>query len=470
MRTRTRVMTAVAALAAFAAQGPLAAQDAECRNLSFRGNFRLNGAQQYIAQAEGASFADQKNRYTGNALRVLGQAAEADGTHQLTLWFFYGRVYAMRGDLVGADSSFTRAEAALEADDDQCRREITRLRRNMWIPLQNEAVGQIQAQRYDSAIALLRKANLIFRGDPSGYMNMASVFLAQERYDSAAAAFRAASRAGTDPARADLRATALFNAARLYQRENRLPAAESAYREYIRLKPRDVDGPTGLAGVLTVQGRTDEASAIYDSLMSNADSLSSFELFDMGVALFRTGLADTTNAARQSQRYRQAARAFEAGLRKNPSHRDALFNLTNARLAANDTPGVLAAAQRLVAVDSLNRQSITLLARAQQMNRQQAEVVRTLSRRDSLPFEVAVLRFDPRDSTAVIRGGVQNLRGREQPGFSLVLEFLNGRGDVVATERVDIPALSQAGNPGSAYDFNITASGRGIVAYRYRIG
>jgi tetratricopeptide (TPR) repeat protein len=459
---------AVAALGLAVAAGQANAQD-ECRNLRFRGHFRLNSAQRYLDLYQRAQHADQKRQALDNAERVLGEAAASPGNADaFTLWYFFGQVYVGKNDLAGADSALTRA-ASLANNDEGCLSEINRMRRNAWIPLQNEAVGQIQSQNYDSALVLLRKANVIYRDDPSGFMNMAAAYMAQENYDSAAAAFRLAGQAGTDPARAELRSQAMFNAARIYARANRFAAAESSYRAYMALRPRDVEGPTGLAAVLQAQGKTSEASALYDSLMRNADSLSSFDLFDMGVSLFRAAAADTADEARQRERFQLTARAFEAGLRKNPTHRDALFNLTNAYLAASDTAKVLEAAQRLAAVDSMNRQSLTLLARAHQMNRQQAEVVRMLQKRDSLPFEVSIQRFEPRDSTAILRGAVANLRSSELPGRTITLEFLGQNGQVVATERVELPALNPNGSPGAMYDFNITASGRGIITYRYRL-
>jgi tetratricopeptide (TPR) repeat protein len=236
--------------------------------------------------------------------------------------------------------------------------------------------------------------------------------------------------------------------------------------------------------VLVAEGRTDEANRLYDSLLANADGMTSFQVFDLGVALFR------------GQRTAQAARAFELGLQRNPYFRDAVYNLVNAYLSAEDTARTLDAARRLVALDPNNRQSLRLLAggyqriamgydaqgrRAAQardtatvrrvrpiLQAYQDSTLRALGRADSLEWELNIARFDPRDSTAAIQGQVRNLQARELAGFVLVLDFVNGRGEPIATERVEIPALSQGGNPGSAYDFNLTVSGRGILAYRYR--
>src|SRR5207253_2609665 len=119
-------------------------------------------------------------------LRVLNEAAAAGGVDQFTLWYMMGRTYGLLGDLQGADTAFTKA-AALIPTDTRCLGEIRRLRRNMWVPLQTESAALMQGNSFDSALVLLRKANIIYRDDPSGYMNMASVYISKQMQDSAAA-------------------------------------------------------------------------------------------------------------------------------------------------------------------------------------------------------------------------------------------------------------------------------------------
>jgi hypothetical protein len=160
---------------------------------------------------------------------------------------------------------------------------------------------------------------------------------------------------------------------------------------------------------------------------------------------------------------------------------------------------MLEAAKRLVSLDSLNRQSWQLLAAAYRETGRPFAVRDSIlrSHRDSLPaaarynasarayrdstlailqhiasleVEVTVTRFDPRDSTASIRGAVQNLKTTEHAAFTLTIEFLNARGEVVTSEHLDVPALNATGSPGQAYDFNLQATGRGIAAYRAKVG
>jgi tetratricopeptide (TPR) repeat protein len=445
--------------------GRAGAQDSQCHSLK-RNNFRLNSAGLYLDQATTTTFADRKLARAADALRVLREAVGAEGVDPFSTWYLFGKAYAFQSDLAGVDSSWTRA-AALVPGDSTCRGEMNRQRRNLWIPIQNEAVAQIAAQNYDSALALLRKSNVVYRDDPSSYMNMASVFLTQEKPDSAIQALRLASTSGTSADRADIRLRAAQLLAQMLQRNNRLAEAETAWRNYIRLKPNDMAARGSLALVLVGLHRSQDAAAVYDTILAMADSLDSFGLFDTGVSLFRMAQADSAN---KGSWFRRAARAFELGLAKSPYDRDGLYNLTNAYLGLADTVKLLQAATRLYAADSMNRQTNSLLAQAQQMNGQRNEVVRTLLRRDSLPFEVNILRFDPRDSSASVRGGVQNLRPRELTGFNMAIEFLNGRGEVVTTQRVEIPSLNAVGSPGSFYDFTVAGVARGIIAYRYKFG
>lgn len=478
--------------------GSLAAQQPappQCR-VNFRSNFRLNGAQQYLASAEATRYPEDKARRAGDAIRVLTEAAQSTPpVDQLTLWFFFGQAYALRRDLVGADSAFTRAEAVADAE---CQREIARRRRNEFVPFNNEGVGHMQAQHLDSALASFRRGLVIFRGEPALYINMASIYLNQGTDDSAVANYRLAARATDDPRTETMRLDALFNAARILQRGRHWAVADTVYRDYLRVRPRDPEARAGLAGVLAALGDRAGATALYDSIMADADSLSSFDLFQTGIALFRQAQADTATAdsAQRRSLYGKAAQAFELGLRKNPSLRDALFNLANTYLAAGDTARALDASKRLVAVDPNNTQSLRLLAASYReysagydavgrravaardtatirrvrplLLAYQDSTLRILGRMDSLPWDFTVVRFEPRDSTAVIRGAVSNRQNRELPPFTLNLEFVNEAGEVVAREAVEIPAMSPTGAPGALYDFNLTPSGRGIIAYRYR--
>ena len=216
MRNIPRVAAVLGAALVSLAVANVSAQEAQsppqCRNLSYRSNFRINGVDRYLSLADHSAYASDKQRNVNDALRVLGDAARAGGADQATLWFMFGRAYAMNNDFAGADSAWTRAYALTDPD---CRREILRLRQNAAAPLLTAAVSLVGEDKNDSALVLLRRAAQIYRSDPAGFMYMASVFLTKEQQDtsahyadSAAWYFRMASRAGDSPARASLRALA----------------------------------------------------------------------------------------------------------------------------------------------------------------------------------------------------------------------------------------------------------------------
>jgi tetratricopeptide (TPR) repeat protein len=448
----------------------------QCRHLSYRGNFRLNGAEQHLQQAEKTSFADEREHRLSNAMRLLRDAERAGGVDEPTLWYLFGRAYLIQNDLVGADSAFSKVEAVT---DPECKQEIARLRRNAWVPLQNAGVEQMQAGNQDSAMVLLRRADRIYRDEPYAYLNMASIFADRDHADSAIAYYEKAANSTDDPKYADARETALFNAARLLHREARDSAgirleaerrgvpdsvvrdgryqrALQAYQAVLQVRPRDLEAQASMAGVLVELHRPDQAKAIYDTMLAHADSMSSFDLFDAGVSLFR------------QQQYGLAAHAIELGLAKNRCHRDALYNLTNTFLAADDSVHMLEAARRLVAVDSMNIQSLRLLAAARQKNGDTQGTLRELLKIDSLKYDLTIMQFEHGDSTATLRGVVTNAQHAPMTGFKLTLEFVNGACEDVTTQQVDIPDLNPNGSPGASYDFNVTANGQGIVAWKYK--
>ena len=505
----SRSMALMAPLAALAITvGSAVAQQAsapECRHIDYRGNFRLNGAKQHLDQAKATKYDDVRKSRIADATRLLNESAHAGGVDQAALWYLFGEMYLVSHDLVGADSAFRKVEAVTDPD---CKRALEHERYNEWVPLQNAGVEQQNANNMDSALVLDRKANVIYRASPNVFLNMAIIFynkaqagtdsasIADEAHhrnvpdsvvrkerltgtDSAIAYFRLAAHSTTDHRYDEARETALFNAARLINRgaldtasvhaeaqrrgladsvvkNGRLREAETAYREVLQLRPRDLPAQASLAGVLTMLNREAEARVVYDSMLSHADSMDAFDLMDAGTALFR------------SHRFDLAARATEMGLAKDRCLRDGMYNLANIYLANKDSVKLLDVARRLAAQDSMNSATLQVLARAWQDNGNKDSTLHVLQRAEAMPWEVSVTRFEPGDTSASVVGLVMNRQGQTQKGFTLTMQFLNGTCDVVASQNIEIPDLNAAGSAGQSYDFNVSASGRGIVAWKYK--
>jgi tetratricopeptide (TPR) repeat protein len=387
--------------------------------------------------------------------------------------------------MVGADSAFTRA-VALRG---QCADDVSTWRRFYWVPVLNAGVAAWQSGDTDSAIASFQRANAIYRDEPQGLLYIAVLYANSDQADSAVKYFQAGIKAaGSDTTFATEKKEATFNLARVYHRAERWDEAAATYRAYLADNPNDVEATAALASIQSIRGQSDSAAALYAAVLDRADAVSFRELLQAGISIFRGAPPEPDSAvvrracgapARRACRdslearhdslsretYRLAGRAFEAVLTKNPHYRDALFNLANVVYQLRDTVRLLPVAQRLVAADPLNRSANLLLAHGYQFAGKGDSALHYLEvADDGLPAELTVtnLRLDER--AASVAGLVANFHDRPTPALTLVFEFLDTGGKVIATQTLQVPGLPAKEN----YSFTVQAAGQGIVAYRYR--
>lgn len=462
-------------------------------------HFLVNSGLLYLKSATETKFEDQKQKDLRDANRVLTQAlTTGDQEKNPAAWYYLARYYVMTQDLAGADSAFRQAET-LKPD---CAEDITTWRRFVWVPALNAGIAAWQANNPDSAIKAFRQANAILQTEPQGFKYLASLLYNAGQLDSAALYFRrAADIAARDEKFLQDRKDALFNLARIQHSQRRWAEAEAAYREYLTVTPNDPDGMAGLGSVLMAAGQRDSAFALYQRIIARGDSSGALPLFRAGVEIYtaapeapdtaaaggscrteartnrqltparirarcdsvtRRTMRDYDDAA--SGTYRLAAQAFEAGTRLNPYYRDGLFNLVNTYLQLNDSAAMLPVAQRLVSVDPMNRMSLRLLAFAHQRVGHVDSTLHYLRIADStLTSHVTVSEFDPQEQSAEVKGIITNLRTTPSLPFKLVFEFLNPKGEVVATQSADVPAIP----PQGTQEFDLKAIGAGIQAWRY---
>src|SRR5438445_9869776 len=298
-------------------------------------------------------------------------------------------------------------------------------------------------------------------------------------------------------------------ARRPLQRGAGVPRGAAARRGHSRLQavsrffPGDVQALAGLAAIYSQQGKRSEAGALYGQILEHADSAEANDLFSAAQAILNAipnepdtapmGSAcraatrarnktltvkqvatrcaavtdDTIKAFRTTlaaPRYRLAARAYEAGLAKNPNLREALYNLGGIYYLLDDTAKALPVAQRLYAVDPLNRTSLAKLAGAWQLRASKDSTLLYLTIADSMTVEVTIGTFSPDEQGAKLDGLFTNLKTKASLPAGVTFEFLNAKGDVVATQKQDVPAIDASGS----HAFEIKAAGAGIVAWRYR--
>src|SRR5229473_839426 len=466
-------------------------------------HYLVNAGLFYLKSAAEGRFQEQIQKDLKDANRNLVQALTANGQDQNpAAWYYLGRYYGLVKDAAGADSAFRRAEQLKPA----CKEDIAYWRRDLWVPLFNAAVQAYNAGQTDSAIHALQQANAIYAGEPTGFKLLGALF---------------------------------FNVAATYLRAQRWSEAETAYREYLAVAPNDAQALAGLAAVFSSLGKADSAAAIYSKIVNNADSVDAMGLFYAGTSIFtsapqlpdtaaigtscrtearRTGRTLTPRAisarcdsvtarrvresdAEAAVSYRLAAKAFEAGLAKNPFYRDGLYNLTNTYLALHDSVKMLPVAKRLYGVDPLSRNTLRLLAQGFQFRKQPDSTLIYLTVADSaMPIEVTIGSFQPGDSSASLSGLLTNYRSLPDSAtlvrqcraagpaataaarcgyqklvadtktklanapLKLTFEFLSATGDVVGTQSLDVPAIEPGGN----HPFQLQAKGVRITAWRYK--
>ena len=451
---------------------------------------------QSLRNAFVTKFADQRAKEMKEAQRVLTQAL-TDKDKPIGAWYYMGRYYLMADDLPGADSAFDKAQAL----EPKCGDDIDRYRRQAWVPVFNAGVQAWQAGNTDSAITTFRRANVIYRSEPVGFIYIANLFVGAQQTDSAAKYFKLGASYATDPKYARDKRDALFNVARVYHAAKRYDEAAAGYRAYLAVYPNDVQARASLAGLYLLANKRDSAMTLYGQIVEHADSASPDELFGAAQAVLsaipsspdtaamndvckaagrkRTPAATPRQlalrchpaAADTMQKYRAVAdpqyqltvKMYEAGLAKNPYLRDALYNLAGISYLMGDTSKVLPLAMRLYAVDPMNRLTLAKVAGGYQLLGKKDSVLYYLTLADSIPVDVTVSNFTTTEKGAELEGMLTNARSKPSPGLNLTFEFLDPKGGVVTTQPQAVPALT----PGKNQAFKLKVDVPGVTAWRY---
>jgi tetratricopeptide (TPR) repeat protein len=440
-----------------------------------KGHYLINSGLLYLQNAGRTRFEDQRQRDLRDARRVLLEAITEKGQDQNgSAWYYLARYYQTMRDLAGADSAFDRATRMLPG----CLEDINENRRRLWVPILNSGVDRIRATDNEGALAQFREAITIYDAEPPAHFYMGQIFANLLMRDSAIAYYAEALEIARRPENlaneqyADIRDNAEFNIARLYHIDNKFDSAIVWYTRFRQHKPMDPQATTGQASALEAAGRGAEALALYDSVLVMADSMTTLDLFQAGVALFRT------------QRFGRAAEAFERGLVRNPHYRDALYNLANTylslanaidstkRRATRDSLerefGVKMApiTARLVAGDPASAAARRLQAAAFQLAGEQDSTLAVLEHIEAMTYEVTVSTFEQAGSGFDMRGIITNLKSAATAVPPLTFEFVNEQGEVVQTLVVDGQTLEADG----IAPFALAPVGEGIAAWRYRAG
>lgn len=421
------------------------------------GHFKISSGATYLKTGVETDIPENRSRALTSGKKVILEALQQNGQDKNpAAWYYLGRIYLQEGDIVGADTTLTRAETLSPG----CKQDISGVRYSAWVPLVNAGISFTKEAKNDSALALFRQANTIYRDKPQAYAAAGVIFANDKAVDSAIGYLQ---KAADIAARANMpedRNQATYNLAAMLQRANRNDEAIAMLERFLGWVPNDVDAKKALATLYRSTGKIDKAQALEK---------------EVGVTPAVTGGAATPmNAAvalYNEKKYAEAAAAFEQVVAAEPYNRDALFGLANAYIGLKQGPELAATSARLTAIEPLNEEILRMLATGQRMSKKEAQANKTALKALSLPLTIKVTQFAPSAEGASISGtasgrDVQDARGKPVPPqpVTVVFEFLDGKGTAVANQQVQLPALK----PAETHPIEVKTQGSGIAAWRYK--
>jgi len=405
-------------------------------------------------------------------------------------------------DLIAAvDTAFTAVETALPP---QCAVQTAAWRQQKaWVTLVNAAIDQVNNDKLDSAEATANRSLQLFRGAPYGYMVLGKV--AQKRNNTADALkyFRQTVDASKDTTYADVRrqtladiGTLATNAAEEAQGEAKqsyLKTAKGAFEELAKDPGKTAQftdaAQQGLARIAQASGDTAAIKATYQDALANPGAFTYQQLMNKAV------LAANANQAGD------AIKLFDAAFKLNPFHRDVLANLAILHIRQDEYPQALDYVKRLTDVDPSNGENYRLFTfayagiqkRLMAANRDYGKranattnaakkralidsakvssdsitVVTGLALKynvmaDSLPVKVTFSEFTPNEDKATIGGSITNNTAASK-SYTIKVDFLDKDGKVVSSQQASVGPV----NAKQSGRFTMTATGKGIAAFRY---
>jgi tetratricopeptide (TPR) repeat protein len=424
------------------------------------GHFKVSSGATYLKIGIENDVPGNRTRSLASGQRVLLEAIQKNGQEKNpAAWYYLGRIYLHQGDIVGADTALSKAEAMVPA----CKGEISNIRYQAWIPLVNAGITFAKKQQDDSALALFRQANSIYRDKPNAYLSGGVIFANAGQTDSAIVYWRQASDIAERANAVEERNTATRNLAAMYQRAKRDQEAIPLLEKYLTWVPNDVEVKRALASSYRATGQNDKALALEKELGPGPAGQPAG-----GAASAMNAAVDLYNA----KKYEEASKAFEQVLATEPNNRDALYGLANSYLGLKKWSKLDTVATRLVAIEPMNEETLRMLATAQRMTKKEAKANRTAMQVLSLPVTVSVKQFAPTATGASISGTAtgreaQNAQGKPiaPKPVTLVFEFLDAKGAVLMPQEVSIGALKA----GESQPIEAKAEANGIVGWRYKL-
>lgn len=426
------------------------------------GHYKVSSGATYLKTGVETEVPDNRTRALSSGEKVLLEAIQQNGQDKNpAAWYYLGRIYLQRGDIVGADSAITKAETLSPA----CKQDFSQERYIAWVPLVNAGIEFAKVQNNDSALALFRQANTIYRDKPAAYLNSGVIFANTGQNDSAIAYWKKAAEIGERTNAVEDRNAATRNLGAVYQKVDRHKEAIPVLEQYLTWVPKDTEVKRALASSYRATGQTEKAEAIEKEVGAAPGGAAA-----AGPAAASAGAMNAAIGLYNEKKYAEAAAGFEKVLETEPYHRDALYGLANSYIGLKN-PKLADVATRLVAIEPMNDEIARMQANGLRMVKKETQANKAAVRVLSMPITIAVTQFAPTAAGASITGTATGREAQTAQGkpvaaapVTVIFEFLDPKGTVVANQEVQISALK----PGQSQPIEAKAQGAGIAAWRYK--
>jgi tetratricopeptide (TPR) repeat protein len=435
------------------------------------GDYRVRSGRTYLSTAiTGSGSQANRDRAARDGVRVVSDAITgAKQEKNPAAWYYLGRLFLQQADLVGADSTFSRALALAP----ECAADIQKYRYRTWAVLVNAGAQYRKAEQDDSAMVMLRAADIIYRDLPLGYTTMADIFTSAGQSDSALVYYgKAAATQPTDTVQVKIRNQALFNYGVLQLNAGRHADAIGTFESYLKLVPDDATAKKALAQAYRATGRNEEAQVLEHELIGAAGAAAAGGGAAAGEGISERDLMDIAVKQFSDKDYAEAAITFGKVTELNPWNRDAWFNLANAYLALQDGANLAKAAVHLLAIEPLSEYAHSLAAQGYRTAGDTDALFKVIVAREALLANVEIDHLTVTSAGTTLTGKATGREPRDENNKQLpvkpqtvVVEFLGEGGAVVASAELMIPAL----RPGESVPLSAEAVGAGISAWRYHL-
>jgi tetratricopeptide (TPR) repeat protein len=433
----------------------------KCEGVDKGLHYKVSSAKVYLKTALENSIPENRARALDNGERVLLEAiSQNDAGSNPGSWYYLGRIYLQKGDILGADSAFTRAVTMVP----QCKADIDMYRSVAAIALLNPGVEMLKAEKTDSAVALFTLASQVYPDSPHAFFYLGSAAYEADSMEKALGYFDRVLATTPDPKAAEVREQALFNRGVVLLQLQRGQEAVEPLRQFAASHPDDMPAKRALMNAYQQAGMTDSVAVMVKQLETAGEEVPKTAVledspFNRAVALFN------------EQKWAEAAALTEQVLTTEPNNRDAVYMLARSYYELKKGRELVKAAEQVIVLDPMSESSLQLLELGYGMTKSSAKAASTRLRRNALPVSIGSVQMQPGTGGMMLTGAATGRKALDASGkalapkpVTLVFEFVNQDGAVVTTQEVAIPAVAE----GSKHDISVTAPGEGIVAWRYK--